>query len=126
MLKLSTRSKRIILAVPVFFIPAVFHALALKWPQISVPETPLQHGAFVLINLWFCVALVAMLPNWLLESTLAALTVHQFVVHGQMLVIAAINKTFDFQSASALIGMVVAWGYLVYERAEVKSELGKS
>lgn len=93
-----------------FGISALFHAFALQWPGISVPESPTEHLLFVAVNLWFCDE-VASRDSWSTARlgrfyvALGALTVHQVVVHGYLL----------WQNPSApqnyvvLAGMVVAW-----------------
>ena len=93
-----------------FGVSALFHAFALQWPGISVPEAPEEHLLFVVVNLWLCNE-VASRHSWSMARlerfyvALAALTVHQVVVHGYLL----------WQNPSApqnyvvLSGMVVAW-----------------
>jgi hypothetical protein len=99
--------------IALFFLAgALFHGLALTWPSLSVvPEDPATHVLFALLNLWLCEAALSWRPRFPLY--LAALTVHQVVVHGVMLV----RGVGVAQDLAVLIGLVLVWVLMFVRRA---------
>lgn len=104
--------------VSLFVSSALFHAFALQWPQVLdappfIHEGPEQHVLFVLVNLWLTNELAARrpyeFPPLRLYAAVVLLSVHQLVVHGTLLVLAAVVGQADFQSATVLGSLVVMW-----------------
>lgn len=117
---------RVALATLFFAIPAVFHALALKWPHLSVPETPLHHGVFVVVNGVFAFMLIRPVSRLFFLGALTGLTTHQLVIHGEMLVRAATAEEphFDLQSFVVLFGFALLWPLVLHFRSTIWSEEG--
>ena len=104
--------RRHVIAVVFFLLPAIFHALALHWPNISLPESPETHLFFALVNCWFAHTVAVptfTFPSSHLYAALGALTLHQFIVHGFLLVEALVQGRFDVQSALVLAGLIATW-----------------
>lgn len=95
-----------------FLASAVFHSLALTWPQLSaVPEDPATHVFFALVNLWLCEAALASRPRF--PFYLLALTVQQLVVHGVMLA----KGIGIVQDIMVLVGLAAVWVLMFVHRA---------
>ncbi len=103
------------IAALLFLASALFHAFALTWPSISVAETPETHLLFVLVNLWFANETITASRSVVaylrirFYVALAALTLHQLIVHGWMIVT---TPHIDAQSIGVLLGFAVIWGLL--------------
>jgi hypothetical protein len=104
---------------------ALFHAFALTWPSISVAETPETHLLFVLVNLWLtneCSEInQSFAPHARVERfyvALAALSLHQVVVHGWLWWQAAhaAPPHLDYQSLGVVTGMGVIWALVAPRR----------
>jgi len=109
---------RRLVSIVFFLLPAIFHAWSLTWPEISVPESPETHLLFVFVNLWFANEVLNPTPRmWV---ALAALTLHQFVVHGFLFVEALSRKDLDIQSIIVLASLMVVWELLLRETLEPK------
>lgn len=112
------RRRRTLVACFFFLLPAVFHALALTWPGISVPESPETHAVFVIINGGLGLYLISYaeftLPPQLFFA-LGALTLHQFIVHFYLAVDAARHGGFDYQSFIVLVSFGPLWVLLLTE-----------
>lgn len=94
--------------VTLFLASALFHAFALQWPGISVSETPETHLGFVFVNLWFAAEAEVLARRFFIG--LGLLMLHQFVVHGYLLITAILAHRpadFDFQSAGVLLGLTI-------------------
>lgn len=102
------------ISIVFFLAPAIFHALALTWPAISIPESPETHLLFVLVNLWF--ANEVMKPSARFFVGLGALTLHQLIVHTILLGEAVQLGGFDVQSAIVLVSLVPLWTLLILDQ----------
>lgn len=100
-----------------FLASAMFHALALTWPSISIPESQAEHVLFVIVNLWLANSLdsaflsLRNLGRFFIAFVI--LSVHQVIVHGYFFGAAIAKGTFDFQSLTVLLGLVFAWTLLI-------------
>ncbi len=110
---LPMRTRRLI-SIVFFLLPAVFHAWALTWPEISVPESPETHLLFVFVNLWFANEVLTPTPRFWVA--LVALTLHQYVVHGFMFATALARKELDIQSVIVLASLMVVWELLLKDQ----------
>ena len=92
-----------------FFGGALFHGLALLWPSLSEPMPPLEHAAFVVINLFFGFAFVLKV-TWV-QWPFLLLTLQQVWSHGGDLVRGLMEKPprLDGQSLFALVGLALMW-----------------
>lgn len=90
-----------------FLVSTLFHMFALKWPSISVPESEAEHVAFIFINAWLAErAAMPYRPNF--KMALGALTIHQVIVHGSMLVTSTSAQGY-MQNIGVFIGLVFVW-----------------
>jgi hypothetical protein len=117
----SLQVRRAFIACFFFLLPAVFHALALQWPDISVPESPETHSLFVIINGGLGLYLISYaefkLPP-LFFFALGALTIHQVIVHFYLAVMAIRHGGFDIQSFMVLVAFVPLWQLMLTEPKE--------
>ncbi len=109
-----------VIAALLFLASALFHAFALTWPGISVPETPETHLLFVLVNLWLANETrtasrsAAAFLRVRFFVALTALTIHQGVVHGYLLLNSG-RPNIDWQSAGVLLGLILVWELVLRE-----------
>lgn len=105
---------RPIIVMGLFLGSALFHGLALHWPNISVAESPPEHVLFVIINAWLAMEVMANHgERGRLYVMLSVLSIHQIAVHGSLLVISIAAKSADFQSLGVLVGLGTVWGLLL-------------
>ncbi len=97
-----------------FLFAALFHALSLQWPGLSVSESAETHLLFVFTNLWFANE-VGRQTSWTGEQTgrfyalLVLLTLHQLIVHGYGLVLNIMTRHVEPQHLIVLVSLIVIW-----------------
>ncbi len=114
---MSRLIERLVLALVFFLAPTVFHVVALFRPSVSIPESPVEHGVFAVVNVTFAtLLLIPRISRWTLVLALSVLLFQQTMRHGPLIVEALAQHRLDLQSLSAVLGLVVVMVVLASER----------